>query len=194
MFSLENYPLPFKSDALEPYMSAATFGFHHGKHLAAYISNLNGLIKGSKYENLGLEEIIKASAKDDMARGVFNNSAQIFNHDFFFRGLKRDGGGAPFPKKLAEAFGSNEEFVRQFEAAANSTFGSGWVWLVRDGEELKIVKTANADTPIAHSQKPALALDLWEHAYYLDYQNRRPDYIDAFLAHMVDWEFVEGNL
>lgn len=193
MLDIKDYPLSYAPDSLEPHMSAGTLGFHHGKHLAAYVNNLNGLAKGTPFDHMPLEKIIAGAAKSADTMGIFNNAAQVFNHDFFFRGLKRDDPSA-FPAKLASAFGPKEKFVEAFKAVANSVFGSGWVWLVRDGAELKVVKTANADTPIVHGMHPVLALDMWEHAYYLDFQNRRADFVDAFLAHLIDWKFVESNL
>ncbi|MBN1281966.1 MAG: superoxide dismutase [Alphaproteobacteria bacterium] len=193
MFSLEEYPLGFEPSALEPYMSAATINFHHGKHLDTYIKNLNGLITGTDYEKLSLNEIIIKSASDDKAKKIFNNAAQVFNHGFFFASMARDNGSV-FPEKLVKTFGSKENFFEEFKAAALGQFGSGWAWLVNDKGTLKIMTTSNADTPIAHGMKPALALDVWEHSYYLDYQNRRGDYIDAFLNHLVDWNFVAAHI
>ena len=207
MFMLLQYPLNFVRDGLEPFMSAQTIDFHYGKHMDGYIKNLNGLIAGTDYENLPLEEIIKKAAQElaDPVPGsaarprndtqkIFNNAAQVFNHDFFFRGLSLDL-RAEFPKKIADAFGSWDKFLADFKAAATGVFGSGWAWLVRDESgALKIETTANGDTPIAHGRKPILCLDVWEHAYYLDYQNRRPDFVDAFLTHLVNWDFVTANL
>ncbi|MCL2331698.1 MAG: superoxide dismutase [Proteobacteria bacterium] len=205
MFALLQYPLNFVRDGLEPFMSAQTIDFHYGKHMDGYIKNLNGLIAGTDYENLPLEEIIKkAAAAGAPAQKIFNNAAQVFNHDFFFRGLSLDL-HAEFPKKIADAFGSWDKFLADFKAAATGVFGSGWAWLVRDtspqggagaGESgaLKIETTANGDTPIAHGRKPIMCLDVWEHAYYLDYQNRRADFVDAFLTHLVNWDFVAANL
>ncbi len=193
MFSLEEYPLGFEPSALEPYMSAATINFHHGKHLDTYIKNLNGLISGTDYELMELHDIIKKSATDTNAKKVFNNAAQVCNHEFFFRCMARDNGSV-FPEKLEKAFGSKEKFFEEFKAAALGQFGSGWAWLVNDKGTLKIMTTSNADTPIAHGMKPALALDVWEHSYYLDYQNKRGDYIDAFLNHLVDWNFVAAHI
>ncbi|MDR1009081.1 MAG: superoxide dismutase [Rickettsiales bacterium] len=186
MFDIKDFPLPFEYDALAPHMSAQTLTFHHDKHLGAYINNLNALLPGSKYEKMSLEEIIAASAKDSAAPKVFNNAAQIFNHDFFFKCLKKDS-AAPVPEAV-------KPLLAEFKAAATAVFGSGWTWLALDGKELKVVATPNADTPLAHGLRPVLTIDVWEHAYYLDYQNRRPDFIDAFLNHLVNWEFVAGNL
>ncbi|MCL2338415.1 MAG: superoxide dismutase, partial [Proteobacteria bacterium] len=167
-----------------------TVDYHYGKHLDTYIKNLNGLIAGTKYEKLPLEKIVTESATDADAKKIFNNAAQTFNHHFFFFGLKRDGATA-MPKQIADAFGGADKFNAAFKEAALGVFGSGWVWLTAD---MKIITTPNADTPIAHGQKPILTLDVWEHAYYLDHQNRRGDFIDAFLNHLIDWEWVAGNL
>lgn len=193
MFSLNQFPLPFAKDALVPYMSEATLDFHHGKHLATYINNLNDLISGTQYAAMPLREIIIKSAQDTNAQKIFNNAAQVFNHDFFFHGLRADGGGK-VPGQIADAFGGADKFREQFKAAALAVFGSGWAWLARDGAAIKIITTANADTPIAHGMRPILALDVWEHAYYLDYQNRRADFIDSVLDHLVNWDFVMENL
>jgi len=180
MFSLDQFPLPFARDSLEPYMSEKTIGFHYDKHLGGYINNLNALdAKGAT-----LEEIVKNSDGK-----IFNNAAQIWNHVFFFAGLKNSGGGVP--SEIASAFG---DFKAEFKAAAMSVFGSGWAWLVDDGGKISIITTANADTPTRHGMRPLLTLDVWEHAYYLDYQNRRADFIDAFLDHLINWEFVLNNL
>lgn len=193
MFSLTEFPLQFTESALSPYMSAQTLQCHHGKHLATYIKNLNDFITGTEYEAMPLFEIIKKSANEPNAKKIFNNSAQVFNHDFFFKGLKENGGGN-VPDKIASAFGGADKFISEFKAAAAGVFGSGWAWLVQDNGQLKIMTTANADTPIAHDVKPLLAIDVWEHAYYLDYQNRRADFIDAFLNHLVNWDFVMTNM
>ncbi|MBN1324871.1 MAG: superoxide dismutase [Alphaproteobacteria bacterium] len=193
MFSLEQYPLNFAPNALEPHMSAATINFHHGKHLDTYIKNLNGLIAGTDYEKLSLQEIIVKSASDTNAKKVFNNAAQVFNHGFFFQSMALNN-GSTFPENIAKAFGSREKFMEEFKTVALGIFGSGWAWLVNDKGSLKIMGFSNADTPIAHGLKPVLSLDVWEHSYYLDYQNRRGDFIDAFLNNLVDWNFVNNNL
>ncbi|HNY25586.1 MAG TPA: superoxide dismutase [Alphaproteobacteria bacterium] len=193
MFSLEQYPLKFKTNGLEPYMSESTVNFHYGKHLDTYIKNLNGLITGTKYEKMTLREIVSESAKDENAKKIFNNAGQVFNHDFFFGGMAKDS-KAECPKRIVDEFGSREKFIEEFKAAAMVVFGSGWAWLVIDNEKLKIITTANADNPIAHGLKPVLALDVWEHSYYLDYQNKRGDFVDAFLNHLVDWDFVANNI
>ncbi|MDR1072038.1 MAG: superoxide dismutase [Rickettsiales bacterium] len=189
MFELNQFSLPFKNGGLEPFMSAKTIEFHYGKHLDTYIKNLNGLIGGTEMENLPLVEIIKKS--DGKA---FNNAAQVFNHDFFFKGLALDN-GAKFPKILADAFGGMEKFAAEFRAAAVGIFGSGWAWLSRGSDGKFLIETmANADTPLVHGRAPILALDVWEHAYYLDYQNRRADFADAFLAHLINWDVISERI
>jgi superoxide dismutase, Fe-Mn family len=190
-------PLPFPKNALEPHMSANTFDFHHGKHHQAYVTNLNNLIKDSPFASQSLEDIIKASHKDSSKTGLFNNSAQVWNHTFFWNSMKPGGGGAPagaVAQALNGAFGGLDKFKEQFKAAAVGQFGSGWAWLVSDKGQLKIVATANALTPLAEGQSALLTCDVWEHAYYLDYQNRRPDFVQAFLDHLVNWDFVGQNL
>ncbi len=195
MFLLTQFPLPFETTELEPYMSQTTLDFHHGKHLATYIKNLNDLIAGTPYEPMPLREIIIKSAGDNNAKKIFNNAAQVFNHNFFFHCLRRNTGTAQIPDEIMRAFGDADKFKSQFKSAATAVFGSGWTWLVRDTDgKIKIMSTANADTPIAHGIRPILTLDVWEHAYYLDYQNRRGDFIDAFLNNMVNWDFVAENL
>jgi len=189
--------LPYESTALEPHISANTLSFHHGKHHNAYVTNLNNLIAGSDLEGKSLEEIITLSSKDASKTGIFNNAAQVWNHTFYWHGMKAGGGGAPtgaLADRIAQDFGSYEEFCTQFKQAATTQFGSGWAWLVLEGETLKITKTGNADLPMIHGQKALLTCDVWEHAYYLDYQNRRPDYVDTFLKHLVNWDFVQSNL
>lgn len=190
-------PLPYAKDALEPHMSANTFDFHHGKHHNTYIVNLNGMVKDTDLDGKSLEEVITAVAGDASKAGIFNNAAQVWNHSFFWKCMKPGGGGAPsgdLAAKIDATFGSLDAFKEQFKTAGMTQFGSGWAWLVVEGGELKIVKTANADTPVAHGQTALLTVDVWEHAYYLDYQNRRPDFIQAFLDHLVDWDFVAANL
>jgi Fe-Mn family superoxide dismutase len=189
--------LPYPDTALEPYYSAKTFSFHHGKHHKAYVDNLNKLLAGSPFENSSLEEIIAAVAGDPTKAGFFNNAAQVWNHTFFWNCMKPGGGGAPsgaLAAKIDAAFGSYEKFAEQFKAAAVGRFGSGWAWLVLDGGELKIMSTPNAETPMTGGKKALLTVDVWEHAYYLDYQNRRPDFVQTFLDHLVNWEFVAANL
>ncbi|MCL2538450.1 MAG: superoxide dismutase [Alphaproteobacteria bacterium] len=180
-FDIENYPLPFARDGLEPYMSVRTVDFHYDRHLGTYIKNLNDLIAGTKFESMTLEEIVRESDGK-----IFNNAAQVFNHNFFFAKLKKDS-GTKIPSHITDTF---KDFNSEFKAAALGIFGSGWAWLVDDNGTLKIITTANGDTPIAHGMKPLLCLDVWEHAYYLDYQNRRGDFVDAFLNHLVNWDLI----
>jgi len=189
--------LPYAPTALEPHMSAKTFEFHHGKHHQAYVTNLNNLIKDTPMASQSLEDIVKASAGDAAKAGIFNNAAQVWNHTFFWNSMKPNGGGAPtgdLAAKIDSTFGSLASFKEQFKAAAVGQFGSGWAWLVVEKGELKIVKTANADSPIAHGQTPLLTVDVWEHAYYLDFQNRRPDFVQTFLDNLVNWDFAAANL
>ncbi|KAL0229063.1 hypothetical protein GEMRC1_013683 [Eukaryota sp. GEM-RC1] len=196
MFELT--PLPFAADALEPHMSAKTFGFHHGKHHQAYVNNLNNLIKGSELEGKSLEEIIMATANKPEKVGIFNNAAQVWNHTFFWNSMKPNGGGAPLgalAQKIDQDFGSFEEFKALFKQNGTTQFGSGWVWLVLDAEgKLAVRKTANAELPMIRGEKAIVTCDVWEHAYYLDYQNRRPDFLEVFLNNLVNWEFAASNL
>lgn len=189
--------LPYAKDALQPHISAETLGFHHGKHHQTYVTNLNKFVEGSDLEGKSLEEIIMISAKDTSMGGIFNNSAQVWNHTFFWNCMKPNGGGDPSASlmgKIVAAFGSMDAFKAEFKQAAITQFGSGWAWLVEESGALTITKTANADLPMAHGQKALLTCDVWEHAYYLDYQNRRPDFIQTFLDELVNWDFVESNL
>ncbi len=189
--------LPYTDDALEPVYSARTISFHHGKHNKAYVDNLNKLIAGTDWESKTLEEIIQASASDSAKTGIFNNSAQVWNHTFFWHCMKPGGGGKPqgqIATMLDASFGSYETFAEQFKANAVGRFGSGWGWLVLDGGVLKLVSTPNAETPMTKGQVALLTVDVWEHAYYLDYQNRRPDFVQAFLDKLVNWDFVAENL
>lgn len=189
--------LPYAKDALEPHISARTLEFHHDKHHQAYVTNLTKLIAGTDMENMSLEEIIKKSAPDAAKAGIFNNSAQVWNHSFYWNCMKKNGGGKPGAKLLAKietAFGSFDKFIEEMKNAAVTQFGSGWAWLVLDGDTVKIMKTSNADCPLAHGQKALLTIDVWEHAYYLDYQNRRPDYVATFFEKLVNWEFVESQM
>jgi Fe-Mn family superoxide dismutase len=189
--------LPYAEDALAPIISAKTLRFHHGKHHMAYIAKVNELISGSEFEGQTLERIILAVSGQADRAGLFDNAAQAWNHAFYWRSLSPKGGGKP-PAELATmidaAFGSLDVFKQQFAAAAVSQFGSGWAWLVRDGTALKIVKTSNAQLPLTKGQLPLLTIDVWEHAYYLDYQNRRPDYVQAVTDKLLNWEFAAENL
>lgn len=193
MFTLAEFPLPYATDALAPYISQETIETHHGKHVAGYIDNLNKLIANTPYESVSLMDIIQESAGKSDEQKIFNNAAQIYNHDFFFHGMCPQC-ATQVPNEIIEQFGSAENFKKQFKDAATSVFGSGYTWLVRDGDALRIINTANADTPIAHNMKPILNLDVWEHAYYLDYKNKRADFIDSFLDNLVNWNFVAENL
>lgn len=195
--AIELPALPYEADALEPYIGATTLGFHHGKHHQTYVTNTNNLIKGTDLENASLEAIIAASANNAEKVGLFNNAAQVWNHTFYWSCMKKGGGGAPtgsIAAKINEDFGSYDAFAEAFKNAGLTQFGSGWAWLVLEGGKLKITKTPNADTPMAHGQKAILTVDVWEHAYYLDYQNKRADYIDTFLKHLVNWDFANANL
>jgi Fe-Mn family superoxide dismutase len=190
-------PLPYATDALAPHMSAETFSFHHAKHHNAYVVNLNNLIAGTAHEKSSLEEIIHASAKDASLAGVFNNAAQVWNHTFFWNSMKPNGGGKPtgaIAAAIDKAFGSLDAFKDEFKKAAVGQFGSGWAWLVSEKGALKITKTANADLPMVHGQTAILTCDVWEHAYYLDFQNRRPDFVQSFLDNLVNWDFANANL
>lgn len=189
--------LPYDLDALEPHISRSTLEFHHGKHHAAYVTNLNNLVAGTDLEGKSLEDTVTAVAGDAAKAGIFNNAAQVWNHSFYWQCIKPAGGGAPtgeLAAKIDADFGSFDAFKEQFKTAGATQFGSGWAWLVLDGGTLKVTKTANADLPLAHGQKALLTMDVWEHAYYLDYQNRRPDYMSTFLDKLVNWDFVAANL
>ena len=190
-------PLPYPENALEPVITAKTIGFHYGKHHQGYVNNLNKLITGTEYEGQTLEKIITATAGQAEKGAIFNNAAQIWNHSFYWQSLTPKGGGEPpaaLKQKIEASFGSVDACKKEFGAAALSQFGSGWAWLVMDGDTLKIVKTANADLPLTTDMKPLLTIDVWEHAYYLDYQNRRADYVTAVLDKLINWEFVLKNI
>ncbi len=193
--SIEFPGLPYASDALEPHVSASTLGFHHGKHHKAYVDKLNAAIAGTTYEELPLDRIIvKAHGAADT--GIYNNAAQSWNHTFLWHSMSPEGGGAP-AGPLADAidarFGDLDGFRDAFRKAALGQFGSGWAWLVRSGEGLDIVSTGNADSPVISGLFPLVTLDVWEHAYYLDYQNKRDAYVDAFLEHLINWDFAARN-
>ena len=190
-------PLPYEKNALEPHISSRTLDFHHGKHHQTYVDNLNKLIANTELENKPLEEIIRLSAQDTAKAGIFNNAAQVWNHTFYWHSLKKEGGELPqgvLLKRIAQDFGDYDKFKEAFKQAGATQFGSGWAWLVEEKGTLKIVKTGNADLPMIHGQKALLTCDVWEHAYYLDYQNRRPDYLEVFLNHLVNWDFAAKNL
>lgn len=191
-FTLPN--LPYAKDALAPHISAETLEYHHGKHHAAYVTNLNKLIEGKPEESKSLEEIIQGS---EIGSGVFNNAAQVWNHTFYWNSMKPQGGGEPTGDLLAAInrdFGSFEKFKEQFANAGATQFGSGWAWLVIENGKLAVTKTPNADLPLKHGQKALLTMDVWEHAYYIDFRNARPKYIETFLASLANWDFALANL
>ncbi len=196
MFTLP--ALPYAMTALEPFMSAKTLEFHYGKHHQTYIDNLNKLIAGTELENETIESIIMKTAGADDKAAIFNNAAQTYNHDFFWKGMRPNTDITEPNDQLFEmiekSFGSMGDFYGELKTAAVSVFGSGWVWLVLDGETLKIVKTANGSNPLVDNLKPLWGLDVWEHSYYLDYQNRRADYIEAVLRNLLNWDFIAANL
>ncbi|BDI14951.1 superoxide dismutase [Nostoc cf. commune SO-36] len=191
-------PLPFDINALEPHgMKAETFEYHYGKHHKAYVDNLNKLTEGTELANKSLEEVIKTSFNDSSKAGIFNNAAQVWNHTFFWNSLKPAGGGAPtgdLATRIDKDFGSLDKFKEEFSNAAATQFGSGWSWLIDDGGTLKVIKTPNAENPLAHGKKALLTLDVWEHAYYIDYRNARPAFIKNFLENLVNWDFAAENL
>ncbi len=189
-------PLPYAQEALEPYISAKTLSFHYGKHHQTYVDNVNKMIAGTPLEGQSLEKIVQETAGAADKKGVFNNAAQVWNHTFFWHSMK-PGGSKPAGRLLQlieKSFGSVDKFKADFVAAAVAQFGSGWAWLVQDGDGLKIVTTSNADTPIAHGQNALLTCDVWEHAYYLDYQNRRKDFVQAFVDSLADWDGAASRL
>lgn len=185
-------PLPYAQDALAPHISAETLEYHYGKHHQTYVTNLNKLVEGTEFENASLEDVILKSDG-----GLFNNSAQVWNHTFYWNSMSPNGGGAPSGEvgdAINSAFGSYDEFKAKFAEAATTQFGSGWAWLVDNGSGLEIMKTANADLPMKHSAKALLTIDVWEHAYYIDFRNARPNYISTFLDSLVNWDFVAQNM
>jgi len=189
--------LPYAENALDPVISANTLGFHYGKHHMAYLNNLNKLIAGTEFADMPLEKIVAATAGKPDKVAIFNNAAQTWNHTFYWHSLKPKGGGEPPAalKQMIEAsFGSVDACRKELATTTISQFGSGWGWLVLEGGKLKVVKTGNADTPMTAGMKPLLAIDVWEHAYYLDYQNRRADYVNAVLDKLINWEFAFSNL
>jgi Fe-Mn family superoxide dismutase len=190
------FRLPYPEDALAPVISARTLGFHHGKHHKTYVDKVNELIEGTEFEGQALERIVlAASGKTDRVE-LFNNAAQAWNHAFYWRSMRPKGGGRPggvLAEKIDAAFGGFEALKKELAAAAVKQFGSGWAWLVSDGHSLKVVRTANADVPFTRGQTPLLTIDIWEHAYYLDYQNRRADYVQAVVDKLLNWEFAAEN-
>ncbi|MEI7036270.1 superoxide dismutase [Fulvimonas yonginensis] len=190
--AIELPPLPYEKNALEPHISAETLEFHHDKHHQAYVTNLNKLIEGTEFEGMPLEEIVRKSSG-----GIFNNAAQTWNHTFYWNSMSPNGGGEPTGKladAINKAFGSVEKFKEEFARMGATNFGSGWTWLVqRPDGSLGIVNTSNAGTPITGSDKPLFTCDVWEHAYYIDYRNARPKYLEAFW-NVVNWDFAASNL
>jgi len=190
-------PLPYADNALDPVISANTIGFHYGKHHKGYVDNLNKLLAGTDFANLPLEKIITQTAGKADKTAIFNNAAQTWNHTFYWRSLRPKGGGGPpavLKQKIEASFGTVDACKQELAAAAMAQFGSGWTWLVLDGAKLKVVKTGNADGPMTTGMKPLLTIDVWEHAYYLDYQNRRKDYVNAVLDNLIHWDFAAENL
>lgn len=189
--------LPYPKEALAPFISKQTLDFHHGKHHNAYVTNLNKLVEGTALAEEALEVIIQQTVNVVDKAGIFNNAAQVWNHTFYWHSMRPDGGGLPtgdIAKRIDADFGSYAQFVEQLKNAGLTQFGSGWAWLVIKDNKLEIMKTSNADTPMAHGVKPLLTVDVWEHAYYLDYQNGRGSYLDAFITNLINWEFVNSQL
>jgi Fe-Mn family superoxide dismutase len=188
--------LKYAENALEPHISAKTISFHYGKHHAAYINNYNNLVAGTPLDAMNLEDVIMQTASDPQKVGIFNNGAQAWNHSFYWNCLSPDGGGlpsGPLAEKIDADFGSFDKFREELKNAAATQFGSGWAWLVLDNGTLRVVKTGNAQTPLTAGQIPVLTIDVWEHAYYLDYQNRRPDYVASLIDNLMNWEFAGKN-
>jgi Fe-Mn family superoxide dismutase len=188
-------PLPYALEALEPHLSRRTLAAHHGHHHAAYVAKTRALIQRTPLESSELEEVVRASAQQNTA--LFNASAQAWNHEFFWHSMRPGGGGEPrgaIAEAIEASFGSQRAFSQQLVAAAGDQFGSGWAWLVLENNRLQILSTSNAGTPLITGQVPLLTIDVWEHAYYLDYQHRRLDYIAAFLGHLINWDFANQNL
>jgi Fe-Mn family superoxide dismutase len=189
-------PLPYAENVLEPVITAKTMGFHYGKHHKAYVDNLNKLVAGTEYADLPLEKIISRTAGQTEKAAIFNNAAQAWNHTFYWKSMRPKGGGEPpaaLKHKMEESFGSVDACRKALADAAVAQFGSGWAWLVLDSGQLKTLKTSNADVPLTTGMKPLLTIDVWEHAYYLDYQNRRADYVNAVLDKLINWEFALQN-
>jgi Fe-Mn family superoxide dismutase len=195
--AIELPKLPYAMNALEPHISSRTLEFHHGKHHKAYVDKTNSLIAGTDLADKPLEELIAIAAPRKAKATLFNNAAQAWNHTFLWHSMKPNGGGkpqGPIAERIERDFKSYDAFAEAFKTAAVNQFGSGWGWLVLNGDKIEIIATANADTPIAHGKTPLLTMDVWEHAYYLDYQNRRPDYVSIFLEKLVNWDFANENL
>ncbi len=194
-FELPDLPYPY--DALEPYISSQTMHLHHDKHHQTYVTNLNNLVEGTDLEGKALEDIVVAAYNDPAKEAIFNNAGQHWNHCLFWRVMKKGGGGKPggeLLRRIEDAFGSFDVFKEKFKQAAVTVFGSGWAWLALEGDELKVLKTPNGANPLVFGMTPLLGIDVWEHAYYLDYQNRRPEYVAAFINHLINWEVVEEEL
>jgi Fe-Mn family superoxide dismutase len=190
-------PLPYAENALEPVISAKTLSFHHGKHHKNYVDTTNKLIVGTELADLPLEQIVTSTAGKPGRATIFNNAAQAWSHTFYWQCLRAKGGGEPpaaLKRKMEEAFGSVDACKKELGAAAVAQFGSGWAWLVLEGAKLKVLKTGNAETPITQGAKPLFTIDIWEHAYYLDYQNRRADHVSALIDKLANWEFAAQNL
>lgn len=190
-------PLPYANNALEPVITANTLSFHYGKHHKTYVDNLNNLLANNPLAGQSLEQIIKATAGQADKAAIFNNAAQVWNHMFYWHSLKPNGGGEPaaaLKQKIESAFGSLDACKKEFAQAALTQFGSGWAWLVLDGGKISVVKTGNAETPLTKNARPLLTIDVWEHAYYLDYQNRRADYVNTILDKLINWDFAAANL
>lgn len=195
--SFELPSLPYANDALAPYMSAETLDFHHGKHHQTYVTNLNNLLKDNDLQSASLEDIVVKSSKDTSMIGIFNNAGQHWNHILFWQCMKPNGGGSipsELEARLNSDFGSIEQFKEAFIQAGTTQFGSGWAWLAIDNGKLVVTKSANASNPLVDGMKPILGCDVWEHSYYIDYRNKRPDYLKAFLDSLVNWEFVASQL
>ena len=195
--SFELPSLPYANDALAPYMSAETLDFHHGKHHQTYVTNLNNLLKDNELQGASLEDIVVKSSKDTSMEGIFNNAGQHWNHILFWQCMKPNGGGSipsELEARLNSDFGSVDQFKEAFIQAGTTQFGSGWAWLAIDNGKLVVTKSANASNPLVDGMKPILGCDVWEHSYYIDYRNKRPDYLKAFLESLVNWEFVASQL
>jgi Fe-Mn family superoxide dismutase len=189
--------LPYAENALDPVISARTIGIHYGKHHKTYVDNLNKLITDTELAGLTLQEIISKTAGQANKAGVFNNAAQIWNHTFYWNSLSQEGGGEPpliLKQKIENSFGDLDSCKKELATAAMTQFGSGWAWLVMNGDKLEVTKTANAESPLSRGIKPLLVIDVWEHAYYLDYENRRVDYVNAVIEKLINWGFAEDNL
>ena len=189
--------LPYAENALNPVISSETMSYHYGKHHQAYVNKLNELVVGTPFADMPLDMVVAATAKDSQHKAIFNNAAQTWNHNFYWQSLKPNGGGEPpaaLKAKLESSFGSVEAAKKALADAAMTQFGSGWAWLVADGDKLKVVQTSNADVPFTNGLKPLLTIDVWEHAYYIDYRNKRADYVNALLDKLINWEFALKNL